>query len=272
MSFKEKFGDKYVGIFVSPHDERDYQLNDLIPAGAIIPPEKYSSKMPGFIYNQGSSYECAACAYSTIRFMQESDKASGGSGIKQKFSPSFTYANRIPGEDFEGMYLRSVCKKGREGSIPWKVFPGFHSYNECKAKFEKNKDLWLKMARPFRISSFYQCNNRVQIQQAIMECKAVLGGIYVFDSVYNVGSDGIIHYDKNRDTENYGGHAIALVGWRTDENGKIWYKAINSWGYEYGKNGTMWIPEEFPWLENPWAIVDNKTNVKWKQYKEKYNL
>ena len=39
-----------------------------------------------------------------IRYLQESDTDNGGSGITEKFSPSFTYGNRIPGEDFEGMY------------------------------------------------------------------------------------------------------------------------------------------------------------------------
>ena len=58
----------------------------------------------------------------------------------------------------------------------------------------------------------------------------------------------------------------------TDKEGKLWYKAINSWGRSYGKNGTMWIPEEFPWLENPWAIVDHRTKTKWDNYRNKYNL
>ncbi len=272
MDFKERFGNKYIGVYSSPHDERDYPLSNLIPTGAIVPPSKYSTPRPNFIYNQGTSYECAACAYSTIRYLQESDTNSGGSGIKQMFSPSFTYANRIDGEDFEGMYLRSVCKKGREGSIPWKVFPGFYSYQICRQKFLKNKEEWLKMAKPFKITSFYQCKNRTEIQQAIMECKAVLAGIQVLSCLYYVGDNGIVYYNKNYDIESYGGHAVAFIGWKTDSNGKLWYKAVNSWGESYGKRGIMWIPEEYPWIEQPWAIVDNKTNVKWKNYKQKYNL
>ena len=272
MDFKKRFGKNYVGIYASPYDERDYSFNELIPKGAVKIPKKYVTPMPNFVYDQGSSSECAACAYSTIRYLQESDVKSGGSGIDQRFSPSFTYANRIKGEDFEGMYLRSVCKKGREGSIPWSVFPGFYSYNECKTRFIENKYKWLKMAKPFRISSFYQCKSREQIQQAIMECKAVLGGIYLLDCIIKVGSDGIVYYDKGKDISNCGTHAIVIIGWKTDKEGKLWYKAINSWGRSYGKNGTMWIPEEFPWLENPWAIVDHRTKTKWDNYRNKYNL
>ena len=270
--FRDKYGDNYVGIYASPYDERDYKLDELIPKGAIDIPKEYSSKEPPFIYDQGKSSECAACSYNTIRFMQESDIESGGSGITEKFSPSFTYGNRLDGEDFEDMYLRSVCKKGRDGSIPWSVYPGFYTYAKCKLQFTLNKTHWLELARPFRISSFYQCTSREQIQQAIIECKAVLAGINVLECIYKVGKDGIVNYDKNKDLMSFGGHAVTVIGWRTDENNQLWYKVVNSWGYDYGDNGIMWIPEKYPWLEQPWAIVDYVMETKWEEYKENYKL
>jgi hypothetical protein len=272
VDFKEKYGNNYVGIYASPYDERDYKLNELIPKGAIDIPREYSSELPPFIYDQGTSSECAACSYSTIRYMQESDTEYGGSGIKERFSPSFTYSNRLEGEDFEGMYLRSVCKKGKEGSIPWSVFPGFYTYAQCKMKFLLNKSKWLEMAKPFRISSYYQCTSREQIQLAIIECKAVLAGINVLPCIYEVKEDGIVNYDKNKDLTSYGGHAVTVVGWRFDDNNNLWYKVINSWGTIYGDNGIMWIPEKYPWLEQPWAIVDYVIETKWEDYKNKYNL
>ena len=170
------------------------------------------------------------------------------------------------------MYLRSVCKKGREGSIPWSVFPGFFTYAKCKIQFTMNKSKWLEMAKPFRISSFYQCTSREQIQQAIIECKAVLAGINVLECIYRVGKDGVVNYDKNRDLRSFGGHAVTVVGWRTDENNNLWYKVINSWGEDYGDKGIMWIPEKYPWLEQPWAIVDYVMETKWEDYKKRYEL
>ena len=237
IDFKEKYGN-YVGVYASPYDERDYKLDELIPKGALEIPKEYSSTLPPFIYDQGRSSECAACSYSTIRFMQESDTDSA------RFH---------------------LC-------MPWSVFPGFFSYAKCKMQFTINRNKWLEMAKPFRISSYYQCTSREQIQQAIIECKAVLAGINVLECIYKVGKDGIVNYDKNRDLMSFGGHAVTVVGWRTDENNKLWYKVINSWGESYGDNGIMWIPEEYPWLEQPWAIVDYVMETKWEDYKKRYKL
>ena len=270
--FKDKYGEEYIGIYKSPYDGRDYVLNELIPKGSISIPDNYETSRAPFVYDQGNSSECAACAYNMIRYLQESDTDNGGSGITEKFSPSFTYGNRISGEDFEGMYLRSVCKKGREGSIPWSQFPGFHTYSKCKMIVNNNKKKWEEMAYPFRISSFYQCITREQVQQAIIESKAVLTGINVLECIYTVDSDGIVYYDPNRDYKSYGGHAIILTGWNTLKDGSIRWIACNSWGEGYGDHGYFYIPENFPWIESPWAILDYNIETKWSEYIMKYNI
>ncbi len=111
------------------------------------------------------------------------------------------------------------------------------------------------------------------MQQAIMMYKGILAGIYVYQSMYYPDKNGIIKYDKNKDTENYGGHCIILAGWRTDKvTGKLYWRLVNSWGTEYGNNGIVWIPEEYPMIENPYAIVDENPGMIWESYKEKYNL
>ena len=272
VNFKDKYGDNF-GIYPSPYDNRDWHLDKLIPRGAVTIPDSYESPLADFVYDQGNSSQCAACAYNYIRYLQERDLTTGGSGIDTKFAPSYNYGNRITGEDFEGMYLRSVCKKGTEdGSIPWDTFPGFYSYLHCKLKFTNNKDKWLEMGKPFAITSYYQCSDREQVMQAIIECKAVLGGIYVYDCLYNTTKNGIVEYDKNRDYRNYGGHAIVIIGYRKDENGKLWWKIVNSWGENWADNGTAWIPEDYPWLESPWALVDANIDTKWETYKFRYNL
>lgn len=269
--FEEMYKDNNT-LLPSPYDGRDYHLDSLIPKGSMEIPDTYETECTPFIYDQGNSNECAACSYNTIRFLQEADIENGGSGIPDKFAPSFNYANRPVGEDFEGMYLRTVCSKGREGSIPWNVFPGFYNYAKCKMEFYNNKDKWLEMASDFAITSFYQCTHREQMQQAIMECKGIIAGIPVYDSLYKVGPDGVIHYDPSTDTKNYGGHAITLVGWKIDEDGKMWWRMQNSWGEDWADHGRAWLPEAYPFIENPWAVVDYNISTKWDEYRAKYNL
>lgn len=256
-------------LLASPYDKRDYNFGDEVPVSAFRIPDNYSTPTAPHIFDQGQSSECAACSCTGIRYMQEQDQ----SKITTPFSPSFTYANRPEGEDFEGMYIRTVCKQARLGTVPYDVFPGFYSYNECKRQFNANKDKWMDMAKPFAISSFYQCDSRIAMQQAIMMYKGILAGVYVYRSLYFPDKDGVINYNKNLDTKNYGGHCIILAGWKTDvSTGKLYWRLINSWGTDYGKNGIVWLPEDYPFLENPFAIVDNEPGLAWKDYKDKYNL
>ncbi len=267
---------RYVnGIIQSPYDSRDYKYSDLVPCKtARIKnklPAAYESPMTPFVYDQGDSQECASCSYNLVRFMQESNIQKGGSGIDEPFAPSFNYANRLPGEEFEGMYLRSICKKGKEGSIPYSEFPGFYSYIDCKLRFVRNKYKWLEMAKPFAISSYYQCTDRTSVKSAIVELGGVIGGVWVYDSFYNPDKDQIIHYDKTTDVQNYGGHAIVICGYKEIDD-KLYWRIQNSWGTSWGYYGRAWIPEDYPWLESPWAVVDYNFETKWKEYKEKYNL
>lgn len=266
-NFKKMF-ENTNGLYKSPYDKRDYKLSELIPVGSVKLPDEFESETTPFVYNQGRSSMCAACAYNTIRWLQESD--TNQSQIEEPFSPAFNYANRPDNENFEGMYLRTVCKKGRDGSIPYSVLPGFYNLNTAKTKLQKNKDKYMEMAKPFAISSFYQASNREQVMQAIYTLKGVVGGIMVTDEFYNP-VDGKVVYNPNN-PKNYGGHAIAIVGWKKDSDGNIWWRIQNSWGKEYGENGRIWMSGNYPWIENPYAIVDNITEVKWKQYKRIHNL
>lgn len=164
-TFEEKYSQTN-NLYKSPYDSRDYKFKDLVPLGAFEIPKKYETKRTPFIFDQGQSSMCCAASFTTIRYMQESDITIGGSGIDEPFSPAFTYANRIPSENFEGMYVRSCCSKGREGVLPYSVLPGFYSLSEAMNKLNANKDKFMEMAKPFAISSFYQCSSREQTQMA----------------------------------------------------------------------------------------------------------
>lgn len=271
IDFKEKYTHTN-NLIPDCYDKNAYKLSDLIPMKAMKIPKRYESPRAPFVYDQGDSSQCASCAYNYIRYLQEADVENGGSGINTKFAPSFNYANRPEGEDFEGMYIKTVCSKGREGSIPWGAFPGFYSYAKCKQEFYKNKDRWLEMAEPFAISYYYQCSSREQVQQAIIETKGVIVGINVLDCIYDVGPDGIVHYDPKKDIKGYGGHALCITGYFTTDNDDLWWIVQNSWGEEYGDGGRIYLPERFPWLSVPYAIVDYNIYNKWSDYSLKYNI
>lgn len=266
MDFKEQYG-KNLKLLQSPYDSRDYRFGDAVPMATYKIPKEYFTPDAGFTYDQSNSSQCCASAYSYIRFLQESDKEQ--SELTTPFCPSFTYANRIDGEDFEGMYLRSCCKKGREGSVLWGEMKYPNTYIGSKKEFLSRKEELLEKANPFRISSFYTCRNRKEIQVAIMETKAVLIGIPVYECFYTPDENGIVHYVKGQ--ENQGGHAIVIDGW-CEIDGKFYWRIKNSWNTSWGNlgDGHAYLPSEYPFMDDVYVICDYETEMKFKEYKEKF--
>ena len=267
-NYKEKYG-KTLGLIKSPTDPRDYNFSDVLACAPRVKiPDNYIQELPPFIYDQGNSSMCCACAYSTIRYIQESKKDQ--SELTEPLSPCFTYGNRNPMDIYEGMLLRNCAKKGREGSVLFSELPHFCSVQKAVKYVKERKDELLEKAESFRISSFYTAKTKEEIQRGIMETGAVLTGIPVYECFYTPDEEGRIIYDPETCGENFGGHAQVYFCWRTDENGKVWFGSINSWGDSWGKNGMSWIPEDYPLMDDAYILVDEVTDTKFKEYKEKF--
>lgn len=256
------------GLLVSPYDSRDYKFRDLLKLGSVNIPYEYQSEVFPFVYNQGKSQMCCACSYSAVRYLQESDNSQ--SSLSLPLSPAFNYGLRPEEENFEGMYLRTCLKGGTDvGSILYDDMPGFYTTNEAYNKVNNSLDLYRNKADEFRIDSYYVCSSRREIQVAILTTKAVITGIPIFDSFYDVGSDGVVQYDTTRDVINYGGHAVTITGWGYINN-KFHWRLLNSWGTGWGEGGYAWLPEEYPWIENAYVIVDTSTKMKFNDYISKF--
>ena len=229
------------GCIPSPKDNRDWKLDKLLAVNAVQLPREFLPDYGDFTYNQGNSSECCACSYCYIRHLQEMDSETQ-SGFTEPFSPSFQYANREAEENFEGMLLRSCCKKGKEGSLPWHYFPYFYSLPKCKEILQKNRIRFLNLAHPYRISSFYTVNSANDIKTAVYLTKGVLIGISVTEPFYEPNKDGVIVYDRH-DYESDGGHALTIDGWKYI-NDKLYFRIKNSWGKEWGVNGHCYMSYE----------------------------
>ena len=261
IDYKSKY--KVGGCIPQPKDKRDWKLDKLISLGAVQLPKEYLPNYGVFTYDQGNSSECCACSYCYIRHLQEMDRENQ-SGLQEPFSPSFQYANREPEEDFEGMYLRSACKKGSEGSIPWHYFPHFYSLHKCQEIFQKNRIEFLNIAHPYRITSFYTVNTEQEIKTAVYLTKGVLIGIMVTDPFYYPNKKGIIDY--SHDTMNIqGGHALVIDGYKYIDD-KLYLRIKNSWGRDWGvENGHCYMSfEDYKKysIEEGYVLVDEVDEVK----------
>ena len=256
-----KYGDN-LGLLPSPYDSRDYHFKDLAPMGAMPIPENYETPHAPFTIDQGRTSMCGACSSTTLRFLQETDNAQ--SGLTEPFSPAYTYANRVDDAyKGEGMYLRDIAKGYKDHGCCLKSdFPDMGSYIELKLKYDLIKGKLIDKAEPFKISSYYTCGSREEIQTAIMTTKGVIIGIPVFKCFY-YPQNGYIMYDKNNGEQSCGGHALLVRGWSTDASGKLYWLIQNSWGAAWGtKDGCCWLPEDYPWQDDAYAYVDDVTEMK----------
>lgn len=269
VDYFEQYGEQTLGLLPSPYDSRDYAFTDITKLFALRIPDDYETPN-NVVYDQGQTSMCAAFSSNMLRYMQEND-IEKQSGLSEPLSMGFTYADRLDGEDFEGMYLRSVASKWvSDGSCLKSDFPYIGTYEYVKEQFNKsNKSELLKKANPFRISSYYTCRSREEVQTAIMTTKGVLLGIPVFKSFYYPNKYGIIEYDKNKGERALGGHAVLIRGWRTINN-KLYWVLQNSWGDTWGNKGSCLLPEDYPWQDDAYVLVDNITELKFNQYKEKF--
>lgn len=268
IDYKEKYG-RTNSALADPYDHRDWKFKDTV--FAVAPrgiPDNFQTEDSPFTYDQGSSSMCAACAYNFIRFLQEREK--GQSELSVPLSPAYTYCNRPDNETMEGMYLKTPMRMGKNGSILFSDFPDFGKLADLKITYDTFKSVWKNRAKPFAINSYYQCTNRKEVQQAIMNTGAVLIGIQVFPCFYKPDKNGHVNYNPSTDYSSDGGHALAIYGWKTDKNGKLWWLIKNSWGSNYGINGSCWLPEEYPWMQNAYVAVDNTMEMKFTRYMEKF--
>jgi hypothetical protein len=75
-------------------------------------------------------------------------------------------------------------------------------------------------------------------------------GIYVYESITQVGSDGIIPIPKSGERQ-LGGHALAAAAYK--KVGDITYLGgPNSWGPDWGDHGWYWLP-----IEDPHNVLNN---------------
>lgn len=249
--FKKNFVSYGVGVKPSPDDDRDYQLSSLIKR-AVKLPDEYIPKVYAPIFNQGDSSECAACSIASYRYIQEYDQSNN----REPYSPSFIYANREPGQEYEGMVMRDVLKKIKEDGIcNYDDFPGFYLYSKAKRLFDKESTKLKQLAYPNRISSYYRLGTVREIMTAIVMTGAAYVAVDCYDSIFNP-QDGYVKYDPKKDIENYGGHALLAVGYKDG-----YWLIQNSWGKEYGINGYMWLPmdNEIIGITEAWACVDEIT-------------
>jgi C1A family cysteine protease len=151
-----------------------------------------------------------------------------------------------------GVYNRTMMKVLSENGAPleslwpydlslWKTRPSNEAYDDAKARLTKHPKIIYRAL--YTVEEMINC---------VAEGYGFLGGIPVYESFLEVGTNGVVQM-PDRNEKFLGGHDLFF--WGYDRNNK-WLYFQNSWGFEFGNNGHGVLPFEYAekMLLDGWTI------------------
>lgn len=231
------------GAIFSGFDVRDYKA--VYTAKTMDFPDSFELEMVR-IKNQGFVGSCVAHSLSSIieyyNYKQNGDPT--------EMSIGYIYGNRTTSDYKDaGMVMRDALEAVRlYGDVYKESFSVFDNVETPEAiwLFERNKGRLYEEGYRHRISQYCRVNTVGAIKASLMAGNPVLIAMEWFtdmEVVDGVLTTSYIGYD--------GGHCMFIYGW--DERG---WKVQNSWGEDWGTNGTMIVPYNIPIVEC-WTLTDD---------------
>lgn len=222
------------GCLQSPVDLRDYRVH-IAKASKVELPEVFKLTN-STIKDQGDVNSCVAHALSSVLENHE---------IKN-FSTGWIYGYR-PNDYYqgEGMYPREALKTLQKmGAVKQDDFPYNIEMQEAKKKVDENIDILSKQAEEFKIDAYAKLNSEFEIKKWIWD-KYTPVPISIATEHLQLDGDNIIQIPKVYPNS---GHMMLIIGWN-----KLGFIVQNSWGKEWGKEGTAILPYEYT-IREAWAI------------------
>lgn len=141
----------------------------------------------------------------------------------------------------QGTYLNSailaLLNFGQSSEIYWPYQNIFipRLYNPSTKAIEDSHNYKIQEGNRIDIDIF-------KVKEKLQENFAVIVGLYLFKEFF-IPSDGVIEYPTDL-SNNYGGHAVLIVGWEEHEDGN-YFIIRNSWGESWGKGGYAFLSYEY---------------------------
>lgn len=244
------------GAIPSPIDIRDYQ--GICSVSSEEFPEEFSVKM-GAIKDQGSVGSCVA--HSIAEVIESFNIAQGET--TEPMSVGYIYGNRLNSVwKGKGMITRDAIAQTLEyGDVPYSAFPYNKEIPDIITLWNEKYVSLFPKGYPYRFTSYYRLNTDNDVKASLMQHGAVVIAMSWYKDTYVL--NGVLH--TTQDQQYYsGGHALALYGWN-----KQGWLVQNSWGADWGNNGTVIIPYDLK-INEKWGIIDEYSEAQ--KRKELENL
>ena len=225
------------GCLKPTKDLRDYKLNRSVAFAFDLPDE--FKVIHSDIKNQGMV--CSRVAHSVCEVLEASNNN------EEKYSTNWVYGYRPRGY-FSGrgmstrQAIKTVCSVGY---MLYDDFSGNTEMNEVKDIVDRNINLLKEKAKERKAYSYALLTNRNEIKKAIYMTGNPVVICVRCCSPFELDEDGVLKYSDKFD----GYHAMVCYGW--NEKGLL---IQNSWGTNWGINGTCILPNNYP-LSESWVIT-----------------
>ena len=234
----------YYGCLKEKLDKRDFKYIPHTTKSQYFPT---AYELPILdIKDQGIVNACVA--FTLASFLEENYKEEN-----KKFSTGFIYGYRPFGYSQEqGMYPRQALKTLKNvGDVEYKDFEHNKEMMEIKELVDKNIEILKSLAIDYKIESYARIETENEIKNCLMQDTLVPISIPVYTDI-ELDDNNIIQITNNQIS---GYHMLLIYGWN-----ELGYLVQNSWGKDWGNNGTAILPYEYE-IDSAWAISTYTNNI-----------
>ncbi len=230
------FKNKVLNVPDEPADPRDWELGaDLLAKSESTGLEEFSRRYSTLeVKNQGSIGSCVGHSGRVV--YGDTLEFSG-----KEPSPMWIYKNGkkhdlFPGEGYSGTTIRGASTALLKlGCCEEKYWPDLKSEDAPMLEGAEEN------AADYKINAYYiiTSSNHYMIKKALTH-EPLWTSFKVHKKFYYTGSDGIVKSEGYLESEFRGGHAVAMIGWKTID-GKLYWEFQNSWGTYFGDEGHFFM-------------------------------
>jgi len=142
----------------------------------------------------------------------------------------------FPGEDYSGTTIKGACRGLiKEGCCEEKFWPYVDSEDAQMLEGAAEN------AAQYKIDAYYTIpkQNHDLIKKALLK-ETLWTSFRVHRHFYYTPKSGIVDSEKYLASDNVGGHAVAMTGWKIID-GDLYWEFQNSWGTSFGDRGFFYL-------------------------------
>ena len=227
---------KVLNVPETPIDENDWELKqEMVASDDGVNAVEFSRRdLTPQVKNQGRIGSCVGHSGRVVYgdTLDFDGKESSAMWIYKKGK----IHDPFPGEDYSGTTIKGACRGLiKEGCCEEKFWPYVDSEDAQMLEGAAEN------AAQYKIDAYYTIpkQNHDLIKKALLK-ETLWTSFRVHRHFYYTPKSGIVDSEKYLASDNVGGHAVAMTGWKIID-GDLYWEFQNSWGTSFGDRGFFYL-------------------------------